>query len=650
MAIRIGSNITSLQVQRNLANISANLSNGFERLSSGLRINRASDDAAGLAVSESLKANSRVYNQAMRNLSDGVSYLNIADSSMSAISDIVTRGVELAEQSSNGTYSDTQRKAMQSEADALAAEYNRIINTIEYNGRKILSSTSSENQLRLQCGYGVDGSLAFSLGDQLAYSSPSGTFGAAIAYSISFPLSRGIELADLNGDGALDMVETGTVHDVLGPGEVSVRMNNGDGTYSSATIYTVEAIDSNALSLADVNGDGSLDVITAGFDSDSGKATVRLNNGHGSFLAATTYTTDGSRSNALCMVDINNDGALDMVTAGQTTSSGPGSITIRLNKNDGSGTFAASVSFTGDPHESFAIAGGDLNGDQKTDLVVTGWLGEVIVMLNDGNGNFNTRANYSGNHQSSYALELKDMNSDGKLDIVSCGKENATGHLSVLLNQGNGTFGSRLSYTAAGGKTEALRVGDVNGDGSPDVISAGYGDSRAWVRLNNGHGSLGEVSYFELGQSYSLGLALGDVNKDGVVDLVSTGKTVAGYNKATVLLGLSESLSALLPSIDVSTQVAARASLDSLGNRQKHISAERGAIGSYQSRLSVALTNLFATRENIDASASRITDVDVAQEAANVVKSQITQQVASTVLAQANQSPHIALQLLGQMG
>ena len=105
MSVRLGSNIASLGAQRRLADTSSALSTTFERLSSGQRINRASDDAAGLAISDTLRAKSRIYTQGVRNLNDGISLLNIADSAIENLSSIVVRLEELAAQAANGSYS-----------------------------------------------------------------------------------------------------------------------------------------------------------------------------------------------------------------------------------------------------------------------------------------------------------------------------------------------------------------------------------------------------------------------------------------------------------------------------------------------------------------------------------------------------------------
>ena len=105
MAVRIGSNIASLNAQGRLNQATDALSSTYERLSSGMRINKASDDPAGLAVSSSLNVDSRVYSQGIRNINDGLSLLNVAEGALFELSSITTRQQELAEQSANGVYS-----------------------------------------------------------------------------------------------------------------------------------------------------------------------------------------------------------------------------------------------------------------------------------------------------------------------------------------------------------------------------------------------------------------------------------------------------------------------------------------------------------------------------------------------------------------
>jgi flagellin len=149
MPITLGSNIVSLQAQRRLAEASLRLSDVFEKLSSGQRINKASDDAAGLAIADSLRADQRLASVAIRNANDGVSVVAIADGALAQISAVLTRMAELAEQSANGVFSNDQRSALQNEFVALGSEIQRIADTTTFNGVKLLSGTSS---ITLQIG------------------------------------------------------------------------------------------------------------------------------------------------------------------------------------------------------------------------------------------------------------------------------------------------------------------------------------------------------------------------------------------------------------------------------------------------------------------------------------------------------------------
>lgn len=139
MAINIRTNVPSLTAQRNLDTSTNQLNTSYERLSSGLRINRARDDAAGLAIAESLKADSRVASVAIRNANDGISIISIADQAIGQIGNVLTRLAELAEQSANGVYGNVQRSALSNEFVALTSEIERIAYTTKFNGLNLLS-------------------------------------------------------------------------------------------------------------------------------------------------------------------------------------------------------------------------------------------------------------------------------------------------------------------------------------------------------------------------------------------------------------------------------------------------------------------------------------------------------------------------------
>jgi flagellin len=150
MPITLGSNIASLQAQRFLSRTSTQLTDVYQKLSSGMRINKAADDSAGLAIADSLKAQSRVATVAIRNANDGISTIAIADSAMDQIGGVLTRLAELAEQSANGVYSINQRSALTNEFVALSSEIERIATTTSFNGVTLLSSGSS---VVLQVGF-----------------------------------------------------------------------------------------------------------------------------------------------------------------------------------------------------------------------------------------------------------------------------------------------------------------------------------------------------------------------------------------------------------------------------------------------------------------------------------------------------------------
>lgn len=143
MSINIATNVSSLRAQKSLSSVTNRLETSYQRLSSGFRINKAADDAAGLSIAETLRADARVAVISIRNASDGISLVTIADQTISEIGNILGRLAELAQQSANGIYSVEQRSALASEFTALSSEIERIALTTEFNGLTILSGADS---------------------------------------------------------------------------------------------------------------------------------------------------------------------------------------------------------------------------------------------------------------------------------------------------------------------------------------------------------------------------------------------------------------------------------------------------------------------------------------------------------------------------
>ena len=157
MAVRIFNNIPSLNAQRILGINNGRLAQSVERISSGIRINRGSDDAAGLAISEGLRSDIRTLRQAVRNANDGVSLINVTEGALNEQSGILIRLRELASQAATGTVGSTERATIQLEFTALRNELDRISQTTEFNGQKLIegslaSTVTSTNHILIQVG------------------------------------------------------------------------------------------------------------------------------------------------------------------------------------------------------------------------------------------------------------------------------------------------------------------------------------------------------------------------------------------------------------------------------------------------------------------------------------------------------------------
>ncbi|WP_432380101.1 flagellin [Duganella sp. P38] len=176
MAQVINTNVASLNSQRNLTSSQASLTTSLQRLSSGLRINSAKDDAAGLAISERFTSQIRGNTTAARNANDGISLAQTAEGGLSTAGDLLQRIRELAVQSANGTNSDSDRKSIQNEVSALSQELDRVANTTQFNGQNVLdgSLTSAQFQVGANSGQtitvGVGSAKATDIGNNTATS------------------------------------------------------------------------------------------------------------------------------------------------------------------------------------------------------------------------------------------------------------------------------------------------------------------------------------------------------------------------------------------------------------------------------------------------------------------------------------------------
>lgn len=178
MGLRVNSNISSINAQRNLVNTTDRLGKSLQRLSSGLRISRAADDAAGLGISESFRAEIRSLQQAQRNANDGISMLQIAEGALNETSSILIRLRELAIQSANGTLGDAERQTVDLEFQGLLAEVDRIAAVTEFNGLQILQSGAA---ITFQIGTGATSNDRFTVSAVNATTSAIGIGGIGVS-------------------------------------------------------------------------------------------------------------------------------------------------------------------------------------------------------------------------------------------------------------------------------------------------------------------------------------------------------------------------------------------------------------------------------------------------------------------------------------
>lgn len=167
MGMRIRTNVESLTAQRFMRQNNQNLSQSLERLSSGYRINKSADDAAGFAISENLRAKTRGLNQAKRNANDGISLVQVAEGSLNEVNNILVRLRELSVQAASDTLGQKEKGFLQKEYIQLVEEIDRIAETTEFNGLKLMSDEAAADALSVQVGYNgnIEDTIKLALSD-----------------------------------------------------------------------------------------------------------------------------------------------------------------------------------------------------------------------------------------------------------------------------------------------------------------------------------------------------------------------------------------------------------------------------------------------------------------------------------------------------
>jgi len=349
-----------------------------------------------------------------------------------------------------------------------------------------------------------------------------------------------IAAADVNGDGMLDVVvggQVGTGFDAT----LAVMINAGNGNFAAPVAYDAAPgarFDSTAVALADLDNDGDVDLIGGGdYENgsvDNGAVTIRRNNGNGTFGSAEIIMFDNfvPMPKELTTGRINSDGFVDIVAAVPSGRIPEGFVTVTSN---GSGGFNTPVYYEAS-QQTFDVAIADLDNDGDGDVItLANSSAAVTVHENPGDGAFRVLPRYEVASLSD-AVESADIDNDGDIDIVVNGELDIASNdplLKILKNNGDGTFAPAIDYTPSRNFAD-MKLRDINGDGFVDLIFAPDGNFPSYhfgTALNNGNGTFAPTvvtNVFACGEGT---IDAADLDHDGDLDIVLTEEeTCPGIN------------------------------------------------------------------------------------------------------------------------
>ena len=668
--MRIQHNIMAMNAYRNYNNNTKALSGNLEKLSSGYKINRAGDDAAGLAISEKMRAQITGLDAAQKNVKDGISLVKTAEGAMQEIQDMLNRMDYLATQSANGTYdNEVDRANLQKEVDALKSEINRIADSANFNGIKLLDgSLAAEDNTTGISGTGqatADGVFTIVADGQLGVEPQAGEF----EYDLS-QLSIDLEVGN---DGTIT-AKSGRA------GKTSAVSTSGT---SSSTGGTTGPGNTGAVSGSTVAVSFSIGGLNIQLTADEVNEILGENMEKGK-----TYTISGDKMNKF--VSKFADKLNTAMTTAAAGSAGATPSTAAAGKMGRAGTPPTAVGAWG--------AGGKLAGSKvtvsdngkgvltvKMDSAPTQPWGNIDMTLRFSNGN-------TGNGGEQFAPTVikepvdntqKRQYAEAKLDLTKMDIKDGT-----TLKIGNSTYtfavGSDSKFksssnvvdltnvTATGddlAKIAANRLSEVAKNNKQFIVGS---TTQGVVSLTEREGGIdytknnlaGKDNKGTQGTNTANNGTSTNANQDATVDdwagLISFGQatkaggltlqigdTADSFNQMSVVVGDMHTKAMGIADIDISSQEGAADAIATIKDAINYVSGVRGDLGAVQNRLEHTGNNLSVMAENIQDAESTIRDTDVASEMMSYVKNNILVQSAQAMLAQANQVPQGVLQLLG---
>ena len=377
------------------------------------------------------------------------------------------------------------------------------------------------------------------------------SFAPAVDYDSGGRGADSVVVADVNGDGKLDLLVVNSCADsACGTNSsVGVLLGRGDGTFQDVVTYKSGGLEANSIVVADVNGDGKLDLLVAhecaSNTSDcspghGGVVGVLLGNGDGTFQTAVAYPSGGRAARSIAVEDINGDGKPDLLVAnacfnlGSDGCSNNGAVGVLLGNGDG--TFQDAVPYDSGGLTAVSVAVADVNGDHKPDLVVANSNSYAVgVLLGNGDGTFQTAVQYDSGGWADQSVAVHDVNGDGMPDLLvtnQCASSTecaSGGVVGVLLGNGDGTFQTAVTYASGGYYAVSVALADVNGDGKTDLLvvnscetddNCSNGLGSVGALLGNGDGTFQSAVAYGSGGLEARSVAIGDADGDGKLDLV----------------------------------------------------------------------------------------------------------------------------------